>query len=317
MLTILSIQHVLEGNTIETLIDLVGMCAALLRFAERSTYIRILMMEGDQRAKQFEPGNNGFMSHAIQTLHALIIIYRHGSQDLVNPQTGQYSATAIGLGQQILRRMMFTPTQIIQQFYSGQLIPRPQIQQPFHGISQFMQNPPTLGIQQIQQSNLLTPPARSSVRHPAFQSSFKSYYSEKLNQQCNQQPTIRPSILVQQQQQSQVQEPRHVIGRLLDSPGTTLSRKIAWDKQSLWNKQSTQGIDQSPFTPVDDQELSTNMNQQQFNAHRDLLAQRSYKLGYLSLKSKGKHHRGYGQGLLNVRVFIQRRARHQYLTIND
>ncbi|KAA6385094.1 MAG: hypothetical protein EZS28_019381, partial [Streblomastix strix] len=33
-LTKLSIQHVLEGNTKETLIDLVGMCAALLRFAE-------------------------------------------------------------------------------------------------------------------------------------------------------------------------------------------------------------------------------------------------------------------------------------------
>ncbi|KAA6384337.1 MAG: hypothetical protein EZS28_020134 [Streblomastix strix] len=122
-LTILSIQHVLEGNTIETLIDLVGKCAALLCFAERSTNIRILMMEGDQGAKQFEPGNNGFLSHAIQTLHALRIIYRQGSQDLVNPQTGQYSATAIGLGQQILRQMTFTPTQIIQQFYSGQLIP--------------------------------------------------------------------------------------------------------------------------------------------------------------------------------------------------
>ncbi|KAA6393399.1 MAG: hypothetical protein EZS28_011069, partial [Streblomastix strix] len=49
-LTILQIQHVLEGNTKETLIELVGMCAALLRFAERSIYIQILMKEGAQGA---------------------------------------------------------------------------------------------------------------------------------------------------------------------------------------------------------------------------------------------------------------------------
>ncbi|KAA6377007.1 MAG: hypothetical protein EZS28_027466, partial [Streblomastix strix] len=100
-LTILSIQHVLEGNTKETLIDLVGMCAALLRFAERSTYIRIQMKEGAQGAQQFDPGYNGVMSHAIQPLHALRLIQGQGSQDLVNPQAGQYSATAMGPGQQI------------------------------------------------------------------------------------------------------------------------------------------------------------------------------------------------------------------------
>ncbi|KAA6378053.1 MAG: hypothetical protein EZS28_026420 [Streblomastix strix] len=32
--TILSIQHMLEGNTKETIVDLVGICAALLRFAK-------------------------------------------------------------------------------------------------------------------------------------------------------------------------------------------------------------------------------------------------------------------------------------------
>ncbi|KAA6336948.1 MAG: hypothetical protein EZS28_052834, partial [Streblomastix strix] len=100
-LTILSIQLVLEENTKEILFDLVGMCAALLRFAERSTYIRIQMKEGAQGAQQFVPDDNEVMSHAIQPLHALRLIQGEGSQDLVNPQAGQYSATAMGPGQQI------------------------------------------------------------------------------------------------------------------------------------------------------------------------------------------------------------------------
>ncbi|KAA6310750.1 MAG: hypothetical protein EZS28_056255, partial [Streblomastix strix] len=147
----------------------------------------------------------------------------------------------MGPGQQIPQLVTFTLTQIIQQFYSGQLIPRPQIQQPFQGfgmypgmqqfqdfpqpslfqqtqptsgcsiqlyrqpsitegLHQFMQNPPAFGLQQTQQSNLLTPPAPSSAGHPTFQSSFQSQNSENLNQQYNQQPPIRPSTLVQEQQ---------------------------------------------------------------------------------------------------------------------
>ncbi|KAA6360265.1 MAG: hypothetical protein EZS28_044209 [Streblomastix strix] len=86
------------------------------------------------------------MSHAIQPLHVLRLIQGQGSQDLVNPQAGQYSATAMGPGQQIPQLVTFTPTQIIQQFYSGQLIPRPQIQQPFQGFGMYP------GIQQFQDS---------------------------------------------------------------------------------------------------------------------------------------------------------------------
>ncbi|KAA6357972.1 MAG: hypothetical protein EZS28_046501, partial [Streblomastix strix] len=334
-LTILSIQHVLEGNTKETLIDLVGMCAALLRFAERSTYIRIQMKEGAQGAQQFDPGYDGVMSHAIQPLHALRLIQGQGSQDLVNPQAGQYSATAMGPGQQIPQLVTFTPTQIIQQFYSGQLIPRPQVQQPFQGfgmypgiqqfqgfpqpspfqqtqpsgygiqlyrqpsitegLPQFMQNPPTFGLQQTQQSNLLVPPAPSSTGHPAFQSSFQSQNLE----QPSQQPTIRPPTL-RQQQQNQTREPAYVNGRLLDSPGTALTRRIAQDLQPLWNNEIPQRTDQSQFTPVDPPELTINLSQQQFNAHRDFWAQRSYNLRYIGLREDGTHHRGFGEGLMNV-----------------
>ncbi|KAA6391718.1 MAG: hypothetical protein EZS28_012755 [Streblomastix strix] len=230
-LTILSIQQVQEGNTKETLIDLVCMCVALLRFAERSTYIRIQMKDGAQGAQQFNPCNNGVMSHAIQPLYAFRLRQKQGSQNLVNQQACQYSATEMGPGQQILQLVTFTPTQIIQQFYSGQLIPRPQIQQPFQGfgmypgiqqfqgfpqpglfqqtqlssgystqlyrqmsiiegLPQFMQSSPTFGMQQTQQTNLLTPPVPSSMGHPAFQSSFQSQNSEQLNQQFNQLPTI-------------------------------------------------------------------------------------------------------------------------------
>ncbi|KAA6372490.1 MAG: hypothetical protein EZS28_031983, partial [Streblomastix strix] len=351
-LTILSIQHVLQGNPKETLIDLVSMCAALLRFAERSTSIRIQMKEGTQGAQQFDSGYNRVMSHEIQPLHALRLIQGQGSQDQVNPQAGQYSATAKRPGQQIPKIVTFTPTQIIQQFYSGQLLPRPQIQQPFQGfgmypgiqqfqgfpqpglfqqtqpqgfgiqlyrqpsitegLPQFMQNPPTFGLQQIQQSNLLVPPAPSSTGYPAFQSSFPSQNIE----QSNQQPTIRPPKLMQQQQ-NQVREPAYVNGRLLDSPGTALTRRIAQDSQPSWNNEIPQRTDQSQFTPVDPPELTINMSQQQFNARRDFWAQRSYTLRCIGLRADGTHHRGFGEGLLNVSIFIQRHARHEYLKVNE
>ncbi|KAA6400291.1 MAG: hypothetical protein EZS28_004178 [Streblomastix strix] len=328
-LTILSIQHVPEGNTKETLIDLVGMCAALLHVAQR------------------------VIQQAIQPLHTLRLIQGQGTRNLVNPQAGQYSATAMGPEQQIPQLVMFTPTQIIQQFYSGQLIPRLQTQQPFQrfgmylgiqqfqsfpqpgffqqtepssgysiqlyrkpsvieGLLQFMQKPPTFGLQNIQQSILLTPPAPSSVGHPTFQSSLQSQNLEQSSQQL----TIRPPTLVRQQQ-NQDQEPRYVNGRLIDSPGTILARRIALDQQLLWNKESSQRTDQNQFTPIDPPELTINMTQQQFNAQRDFWAQRSYTLRYLGLKANGKHHRGFGECHLNVSAFIQRPARHVYLTVND
>ncbi|KAA6365621.1 MAG: hypothetical protein EZS28_038852, partial [Streblomastix strix] len=169
--------------------------------------------------------------------------------------------------------------------------------------------------QQTQQSSLLVPPAPSSSGHPAFQSSFQTQNSEQLNQQYNQLPTIRPTTHVQQQ--NQVQEPRYVNGRLIDSPGTYLSRRIAQDQQPLWNRESLLRTDQSQFTPIDPPELTINMTQQQFNAHRDFWAHRNFALRYVGLRANGKHNRGFGQGLLNVSVFIQRHARHEYLTISE
>ncbi|KAA6403398.1 MAG: hypothetical protein EZS28_001080 [Streblomastix strix] len=354
-LTILSIQHVLEGNTKETLIDLVCMCVALLRFAERSTYIRIQMKEGAQVAQQFDLGNSGFMSHAIQPLHVLRLIQGQGSQDLVNPQAGQHSATAMVPWQQIPQLVTFTPTQIVQQFYSGQHILKPQVQQPFRGfgmyqgiqqfqgfpqpglfqhaqptsgysiqlyrqssitegLPQFLQSSPTFGVQQTQQSNLLTPPAPSSADHPTIQSSFQSQNPEQLNQQYNQLLTIRPPTLIQQQ--NPVQEPRYVNGRLIDSHGTALSRRSSQDQQPLWNRKNSQRADQSQFTPIDPPKLTINMTQQQFNTHRDFWAQRSYALRYIGLKASREHHRGFGEGLLNVSAFIQRHDRQEYLTIS-
>ncbi|KAA6357809.1 MAG: hypothetical protein EZS28_046664, partial [Streblomastix strix] len=59
------------------------------------------------------------------------------------------------------------------------------------------------------------------------------------------------------------------------------------------------------------------MSQQQFNAHRDFWAQRSYTLRYISLRANGEHHKGFGEGLLNVSIFIQKHARHEHLTVND
>ncbi|KAA6381527.1 MAG: hypothetical protein EZS28_022945 [Streblomastix strix] len=147
-LTIHSIQHVLEENTKETFVDLVCVCAALLRFAQRSTYIRIRIQEGAQKAQQFDPSYNGIISLAIQRQHTLRLIQGQGSQDLVNQQVDQYSALAMGPGQQILQLVIFTPTQIVQQFYSGQLIPKQQMQQSFQGFGMYP------GIQQFQDFNI-------------------------------------------------------------------------------------------------------------------------------------------------------------------
>ncbi|KAA6367239.1 MAG: hypothetical protein EZS28_037232, partial [Streblomastix strix] len=127
---------------------------------------------------------------------------------------------------------------------------------------------------------------------------------------------IRPPTLMQQQQ-NQAREPVYINCRLLDSPGTALTRRIAQDSQPSWNNEIPQRTDQSLFTPVDPPELTINMSQQQFNAHRDFWAQRSYTLKYIGLRANGTHHKGFGEGLLNVSIFIQRHARHEHLSMND
>ncbi|KAA6372439.1 MAG: hypothetical protein EZS28_032034 [Streblomastix strix] len=163
-LTILSIQNILERNKKETLINLVGMCAELLRFAEKSTYIWIRMMEGAQGAKQFDLGYNGVMSHAIQPLHALRQIQGQRCQDIANPQVCQYSATSMEQGQQIPYLVTFIPIQIIQQFYSRQLIPRPLIQQLFQGFCMYPKNQQFQGFKQPGLFKQALSPPRYSIQ---------------------------------------------------------------------------------------------------------------------------------------------------------
>ncbi|KAA6389151.1 MAG: hypothetical protein EZS28_015326 [Streblomastix strix] len=330
-LTILSIQHVLERNTKETLIDLVGVWAAHLRFAERSTYILIQMKEGAQGAQKFDPGYNGVMLHAIQPLHALRLIQGQGSQDLVNLQAGQYSATVIGPGQQIPLLVSFTPTQIILQFYSGQLKPRLQIQQPFQGFGMhlgmqqfqgflqsgfFQQSHPPSGysIQLYKQPSITEVLPQFMQNPPTFElqqtqqfniltppapgavghPTFQSSFQSQSSEQSNQQYNQLPAIkppTLVQQQQILVYERVYVNGRLLDSLGTALTGKIAQDQQPLQNKKISQRTDQNLFTPACPPELSINMNQQQFNTHRGFWAQRSYTLRCLGLKASGEHHK--------------------------
>ncbi|KAA6386486.1 MAG: hypothetical protein EZS28_017986 [Streblomastix strix] len=332
-LTIFSIQYMMEEDTKKTLIDLVGICDALPRFAKRSTYIWLQINQFVYEAQQFDPGQDGVISYAIQPLHALRLIQGQGSQDLVNPQAGQYSATAMGPGQQIPQLVTFIPTQIVQQFYSGQLIPRSQVQQPFQGfgmysgiqqfqgfpqpgpfqqaqpssgysvqlyrlpsitdgLPQFMQSSPTLGIQQTQQSNLLTPPEPNSAGHPAFQSSSQSQNLEQLNQQYNQLPTNQTTIT-----------------RIVTKSG--LRTQICKWKINRFTRNS--------FNKKDCIRLITIMEQEKHTKNRlkNFMAQRSYALRYIGLRSNGQHHRGFGKGLLNVSVFIQREARYEYLTVID
>ncbi|KAA6361128.1 MAG: hypothetical protein EZS28_043345, partial [Streblomastix strix] len=224
------------------LIDLVGKCAAQLCFAERSIYIQIQEKKGVQRAQQFDPGYNGVISRVTQSMHALRQIQGQGSQGLVNPQAVKYSTTAMGPGLQIPQLVTLTPTQIIQQFYSGQLIPRPQIQQPFQGFGLYP------GMQQFfkffrnqafsNKPNLLQAIA---YKYIDSQASLRVYHNSCRVHRHLEQPTLV------QQQQNQAQEPRYVNGLLLDSPGTALTRRNAQDQQPLWNKQNLYRTDWSLF----------------------------------------------------------------------
>ncbi|KAA6389886.1 MAG: hypothetical protein EZS28_014588 [Streblomastix strix] len=159
MITILSNQYVLEANTKEVLIDLAGMCAALLGFVERSTFIHIQIQKGAKGAQKFDPNDNGVMSHAIQLLYKLRLIQKQGIKDLVNPHVGQHSTTAMIPEQQIPQLMTFTPIKIIYQFYSGQLLLRSKIQQPFQGFGIY---PGKQQFQGFRQSGLFQQIQRSS-----------------------------------------------------------------------------------------------------------------------------------------------------------
>ncbi|KAA6378054.1 MAG: hypothetical protein EZS28_026421 [Streblomastix strix] len=162
--------------------------------------------------------------------------------------------------------------------YSIQLYGQPSFTE---GLPQFMQNSPNFGLQQTQQSNLLTPLAQSSAGHPSFQSSFQSNNPEQSSQQYTQQPTIRPPTLIQQQQ-IQTQEPVYVNGRLLDSPGIALRRRIEQDLQPLWNKEISQRTDQSLFTPIDPQNqqqtlISKNLTLTKTSGHKGVIRQDIYR----------------------------------------
>ncbi|KAA6402785.1 MAG: hypothetical protein EZS28_001695 [Streblomastix strix] len=222
-LAIRLIQHQLKGSTKDLLIDQIGMCAAKLLFAERSTYIRIQMKEGAQGAQQFDPSYYGIRKSGL-------------SQSTSRPifRNCDGTTTADSAADDV-----YFDSKLFNHFFSRQLIPRPQIQQLFQGfgmylgmyqfqgflqpelfqqtqlsgysiqlyrqpsitegIPKFKQNPLTFGLQQTQQSNLLTDPTSCSIDHPAFQSNFQSQSCQQLIQQYNQLTTIGPLTLVHHQ----------------------------------------------------------------------------------------------------------------------
>ncbi|KAA6384032.1 MAG: hypothetical protein EZS28_020441 [Streblomastix strix] len=193
------------------------------------------MKEGAYWAQQFDPSFNGVIQHAIQPQHVSRLIQGQVSQDLVNPKAGQYSATAMGPGQQIPQLGTFTLTQIIQQFYSGQLIPRPLIQQPFQ--EPLLVDPTYFWLQYL---IILISKHYHQVQQ-AIQHFNQVFKARTLNKQtCNiaKQPTIRSPTLMQQQQ-NQAREPVNINGRQQDSPGTALTRRIAQDQQPLWNRENS------------------------------------------------------------------------------
>ncbi|KAA6363756.1 MAG: hypothetical protein EZS28_040717 [Streblomastix strix] len=257
----------------------------------------------------------------------------------------------MGPGSQIPQLVTFTPEQIIQQFYAGQLLQRiqtvvPQIPGMFIGLQQnqmftqliFIQQPfgpqlqapqiitqPNIGeglqlhmynvIYQVaqqqqqqqqhqQQSNLLVLPQPGTMGHSYFQATFNNPTRDDAQDKLQQQPIIKPPTMTEQ---------RRLKDKYLDTVQHALIQRLKQDEQGqqLFPKRDFL------YTQVDPPELSLDLNQDQFKAHQRYWSQRSCTLRYLVLKEDGSHHTENGQGKVNVRIFLQRHARHEILDTND
>ncbi|KAA6360834.1 MAG: hypothetical protein EZS28_043639, partial [Streblomastix strix] len=63
--------------------------------------------------------------------------------------------------------------------------------------------------------------------------------------------------------------------------------------------------------------LEAKINQTSFNRQRDYWATKSYLLKYIGKPGAGRHHPGYGEGLIEVQEVLQRHARGETISIAD
>ncbi|KAA6377700.1 MAG: hypothetical protein EZS28_026773 [Streblomastix strix] len=295
-------------STNETLTDLVGVCVALLRFAEMSTYIRIWMKKDAQGAQQFDLDYNEVISHTIQRLHALRLIKGQGSYELINPQASQILRNCDGtmttdsaagdvytnpdhitilLGTTVTKTIETTIIPEIRLVPKNTIILRFSVTRPF-----------LIGLT-IFKLQYLTAQSAEHQRRPTLvhvessnNGNLINLIIERINSTCTK-LNVPPSFSIQ------LLKPELQVTKLKFQP-------ITHDQTTHI---STTAIKSS---------LRTERHKWMINRFtRDFWAKRSYALRYLGLGSNGEHHKGFGDGLLNVKTFIQSHARHKYLIIND
>ncbi|KAA6384847.1 MAG: hypothetical protein EZS28_019628 [Streblomastix strix] len=245
-LTIFSIQHVLEGNTSETLNDLVDMCAAILRFVEShvTRNSTIACVETDtslRKSRPLQPASRPILRNSSGTraidstagdvytnLDYIAILFRTSDTKTIDIITIPGIQHVPG-NVTILRFSVTKPFLIEPIFFRLQYL-----------IIQTAKHHGRLTVVHVEPSNLWI------IINSIIQ--FINSTSIKLSG-----ASILLIELPELESQSQAQEPVYSNGRQLDSPGTDLKRKIAQDQQPLWNQEISQRTDQSLFTRIDPQ----------------------------------------------------------------
>ncbi|KAA6361390.1 MAG: hypothetical protein EZS28_043083, partial [Streblomastix strix] len=304
-LGILTIQHILEGNLTEAVIDTVSGLVLALRQAERANMARIRLFSGIN-AHLFDGNNNSAMSHAnLATTQRQIGIQQLTSgQSVANVQGNLIGANAFLNLQPLQRRAMLTPAQITnnlllgintkqeQQTQQSQISHAPS-QGPFQ--AQFQQNP-----QSQQQPLSLNRGLFNIATQP--QLNLQNSGLPDLSINCQQQ--IAPILPVIQNPQQQG----------ADSEGSQTQRQNTIAR----NYHTVMEIDmESDGRDINPPPLEAKIVQASINRQRDYWAIKSYLLKYIGKPGAGRHHPGYGEGQIEVQEVILRHARGETISITD
>ncbi|KAA6393334.1 MAG: hypothetical protein EZS28_011138 [Streblomastix strix] len=304
-LGILTIQHILEGNLTEAVIDTVSGLVLALRQAERANTTRIKLFSGIN-AHLFDGNNNPMMSNAnLATTQRQIGIQQLTSgQNVANVQGNLIGANAFLNLQPPQRRAMLTPAQITnnlllaintkqeQQTQQSQIIQAPS-QGPFQ--AQFQQN-----LQSQQQSLSLN----RGLFNTATQLQLNQQNSGLPDLSVNRLQQIAPIIPIIQNSQQQG----------ADSEDSQTQRRNTIAR----NSNTVMEIDiESEGREINHTPLEAKINRTSFNRQRDYWATKSYLLKYTGKPGAGRHHPRYGEGLIEVQEVLQRHARGETISIAD
>ncbi|KAA6404047.1 MAG: hypothetical protein EZS28_000425 [Streblomastix strix] len=302
-LGILTIQHILEGNLTEALIDTVSGLVLALRQAERTNMVRIRLFSGIN-THLFDGNNNSVMIHTnlATTQNKIGIQQLTSGQSVANVQGNLIVANAFLNLQPPQRRAMLTPAQITNNLHLGintkseQQTQQSQISQATlqgHFQAQFQQN-----LQLQQQSLFLN----------------RCLFNTATQLQLNQQNSLRPDPSLIQQQQIAPILPiiQNSQQQGTDSEGNQTQRQNTIAR----NSHTVMEIDmESEGRDINPPPLEAKINQASFKRQRDYWATNSYLLKYIGKPGASQHHPGYGERQIVVQEVILRHARGETISI--